>query len=378
MHTKLKNKTVKTFIHSLFFTLVSSFSLAQIVNIPDVKFKQYLINQSEINTNGDNEIQVSEAIAFTGTIECFNLGINSLAGIESFVNITSLICHQNNLTLLDLSNNTRLNNINCSDNQIVNLDFSNNLSLKFIDCQNNKLTTLTLGNNSVLSSLVCERNELKILNLMNNIGLETLWCSSNQLNSLVLPTSNLLKELACSQNHLFNVNFSNSLGLQMLYIAQNELQTLDLSNNIELKMLWAIDNKLKNLNIKNGNNHNIDFFDVTNNSELTCIQVDDVNYSETNWTAVDAIANFSTNCDAFMSIDNFSKNSIKIYPNPAKNIVHFSEQTNVEIFNSLGQKVKSEKNIKSIDVSKISKGMYFIVLKNNLGKEIQKTKIIKE
>ena len=38
------------------------------VNIPDANFKAYLVGDSAINTNGDNQIQVSEAIAFNDTI----------------------------------------------------------------------------------------------------------------------------------------------------------------------------------------------------------------------------------------------------------------------------------------------------------------------
>ena len=42
----------------------------QNVNIPDANFKAYLVGNSLINTNGDNEIQVSEATIFNGTIDC--------------------------------------------------------------------------------------------------------------------------------------------------------------------------------------------------------------------------------------------------------------------------------------------------------------------
>jgi hypothetical protein len=38
------------------------------VNIPDANFKAYLVGNTAINTNGDTEIQVSEATAFTGAI----------------------------------------------------------------------------------------------------------------------------------------------------------------------------------------------------------------------------------------------------------------------------------------------------------------------
>ncbi len=40
----------------------------QNVNIPDANFKAYLVGDIAINTNGDNEIQVSEASTFNGGI----------------------------------------------------------------------------------------------------------------------------------------------------------------------------------------------------------------------------------------------------------------------------------------------------------------------
>jgi len=41
---------------------------AQNVVIPDANFKAYLLGNSSINTNADNEIQVSEASAYSNTI----------------------------------------------------------------------------------------------------------------------------------------------------------------------------------------------------------------------------------------------------------------------------------------------------------------------
>ena len=54
----------------------------QNVNIPDANFKAYLVGEPSINTNGDSEIQVSEATAFNGTIDCSFLNISDLTGIE--------------------------------------------------------------------------------------------------------------------------------------------------------------------------------------------------------------------------------------------------------------------------------------------------------
>ena len=80
--------------------------LGQNVSIPDANFKAYLVGYPAINTNGDSEIQVSEAEVFTGIISVSDRNISDLTGIEAFVKLTVLICYNNNLTNLDVSKNT--------------------------------------------------------------------------------------------------------------------------------------------------------------------------------------------------------------------------------------------------------------------------------
>jgi hypothetical protein len=85
----------------------------QNVNIPDANFKAYLLGNTAINTNGDTEIQVSEAAAFNGTIYCSCMSISNLTGIEAFTALTFLECGLNQLTSLDVSQNTALTQLYC-------------------------------------------------------------------------------------------------------------------------------------------------------------------------------------------------------------------------------------------------------------------------
>ena len=88
----MKNKLL------LLFVLIATFGYAQNVTIPDANFKAYLVGHGFINTNGDSEIQCSEATAFTGIISVYNLGISELTGIEAFTALTSIDCRVNQLT----------------------------------------------------------------------------------------------------------------------------------------------------------------------------------------------------------------------------------------------------------------------------------------
>jgi hypothetical protein len=103
----------------------------KIVNITDANFKAYLVGNTAINTNGDTEIQVSEAAAFNDTMFCDEIGISNLTGIEAFTALIYLDCVLNQLTSLDVSQNTALTYLLCYDNQLTSLDVSQNTALTF-------------------------------------------------------------------------------------------------------------------------------------------------------------------------------------------------------------------------------------------------------
>lgn len=104
---------------------------AQTVNIPDANFKAYLVGNTEINTNGDTEIQVSEAQSFTGFINCSNDNIADLTGIEQFTALTQLNCGGNLLTTLDLSLNSALVLLGVHNNQLTELNIKNGNNTNF-------------------------------------------------------------------------------------------------------------------------------------------------------------------------------------------------------------------------------------------------------
>jgi hypothetical protein len=124
-------------------------TIGQNVNIPDAIFKYHLVSKPYINTNNDQEIQVSEAIAYTGVITCRNESIADLTGIEEFTGLVALYCSGNLLDSLDLSQNTKLVRLWCGGNSLTTLDLSNNPDLIEMYCSGNQLHTLNVasGNN---------------------------------------------------------------------------------------------------------------------------------------------------------------------------------------------------------------------------------------
>ena len=245
-------KTILIFL-SVF---LSANLFGQNVYIPDANFKAYLVGNSDINTNGDTEVQIIEATAFDGLINCIDLGISDLTGIEAFIALGGLNCNNNELTSLDVSQNTALSLLECSNNELTSLDVSQN-PLFYLHCYNNQITSLFVHQNSSLK------------------GLE---CSNNKLTSLDLNFMPILEYLNCDSNEITNID-----------ISQNSFLDLDYFN--------CSSNQLTCLNIANGNNANFWFFSVDNNPSLTCIEVDDANFSSATWSEIDSQMYFSEDCN---------------------------------------------------------------------------------
>lgn len=144
-----------------------------------------------IDTNGDGQISPGEAAEVTSLNIAsnnfewgFGWEIESLDGIEAFVNLKELICWGNRLTEIDLSVFPFLVRVNCGRNNLLQLDVSGNSELKFLSCGPNKLSTLDISENTVLTNLHCYYNELSTLDLSKNILLDTLSCGANHLSSI--------------------------------------------------------------------------------------------------------------------------------------------------------------------------------------------------
>jgi len=339
-----KQETIKKIILSG-ITAIATVLVAhgQVVNIPDSAFKAYLVGHPYINSNGDNEIQLSEAQAYTGgVIPGENDDIADLTGLEAFTAITHFGVGGNQLTNVDVSNNTELLVLHVSNTSLTNIDISNNLALTNLNLSTNQLTSVDVSNNLALTNLNLSRNQLTSVDLSNNQALNRLSCWDNQLTSL------------------------------------------DLSNNTELTDLDCFNNQLTSLNVANGNNINFTRFFAINNPNLFCIQVDDSLYSVTNWESgigdfgFDSIAQFSEDCSLLTSVTEINETRISVYPNPTLSQINFSTPSNVQLTDLTGQIVAQRKNTSTLDLSDLPSGAYILTITNYNGQILQRSKIMKE
>lgn len=154
-------------------------------NFPDAVFRQYLADCYDFDDDG---VITAEAV---NSIDCYGMGIESLSGIEKFPMLASLVCSNNQLTALDVSENTALKELNCYNNQLTALNVGKNTALQSLDCGENQLTTLDVSNNTALQYLACSSNRLAVLDVSQNTALDTLYAGfmPDTLITLHLPAN---------------------------------------------------------------------------------------------------------------------------------------------------------------------------------------------
>lgn len=232
--------------------------------VPDDNFEQALINLGHDDVL-DNLVLTANIETLTN-LNVANTAISNLVGIEDF---------------------SALENLNCSSNVIGSIDVSTNLALQQLNVANNNLSALNLNGNLNITTLNCSNNTLLNLEISNNIALTELNCSNNSLTQLDLNTNLLLSNLDCSFN---------------------QIETLSIIANASLANVFCNDNNLFSLQINNGNNTTITAFNATNNTNLFCIEVDDVAFSNAaaNWQK-DAVSAYNLSCGTYVPDDNFEQ-----------------------------------------------------------------------
>ena len=130
--------------------------------------------------------------------------------------------------------------------------------------------------------------------------LDTLMCSNNNLTELFVYENYSLKSLSASNNAIENISVNSNI--ESISISNNKIKVIDASELKKLEYFDASNNELQALIFNNENNTNITFFDITNNPNLQCVQVDDVNYAVANWTNIDNNTLYSENCSANLPV----------------------------------------------------------------------------
>lgn len=361
--------------------------------IPDPAFEQKLIDIG-IDTDGKNGKVITTNIASLKSLDVSSSNITNLTGIEDFTSLTYLDCGSNKISNIDLTENTVLTTLFCPKNDFEGLNLYKNTFLTYLDCNTNRLKGLTvyyltaltyinlsnndvqnlnLGFNTALTNLNCSYNKLTTLDITTNVALTTFNCSNNILRTLNVVKNSALVTFICNNNKLERLEMAGNVALATFICNNNNISFLDLTKNVMLNKFDCQYNSLRYLNLKNGNNKNFDltYSNFTNNSELTCINVDDENYSNKNWAETkDATAIYSTDCNA-LGVEETVFDKAVIYPNPTKGEVTIDNVSleKITVYNSLGQLIKTfvlnnNETNNTINLSGLPKGVYYVYLIN--------------
>ncbi|MBL0013401.1 MAG: T9SS type A sorting domain-containing protein [Flavobacterium sp.] len=421
---------------SLLFICLSAWSFGQIVNIPDANFKSRLISTNcaqltspawltDVDTNNDGEIQVSEAqnvLELDVSTNQFNAvgDIFSMEGIEAFSNLSKLNCGGNNFSSLDVSMLSALIDVNCDKSHVHFLNVAGLTNLEILNCNFNSLTNIDLSGLTSLLSFNCVINALTTLNVSDAQGLTNFQCDQNQITTLILGDKPALRTLRCGGNPITTINPQLFPNIEYLNCSNTLITSIDLNGlsvltslQLDATLLSEIDcsqtglsyhldcsdnPNLTSINVRNNrlpmyDPDMLDFpFHLENLPNLTSLCMDDGEQNLLVWTNYNANGNVQVfggpNCDIPLEInangtsDFDLKNTVSLYPIPAKNTINITTASEVNIqsisiYTTLGQLVKTLEayDLSSslpIDVSSLRPGTYFMEINANAGKTTKK------
>ena len=319
-------------------------ALLCLANTTNYKMARNAANQYVvIDTNGDGEIQQSEALNIFG-LEIHNANvrfsgnwqINSVEGLDFFYNLTNLSC----------------------DSLGINMpvEFHNLTYLKNFSISNNYLQSINLSGLNSLQSLVVGINNLTTINTAVLPSLRALTCLNNTITTLDFSQNPAFVVLNCKNNNLTSVNLKNGI----VYGTGYSLTAVDW--NVGNPNLTAICADANEISVIQG---------LLNNAAS----------GPTNPNAV-----ITSNC-ALLADEGFAVvEEIVIYPNPSTSIFNIdfkgilTNTAQIEVYNMLSQKM-FEDEVSNVSVYKLSlenlpTGSYLVKIKDE-NQTISK-KIIKQ
>ena len=243
----------KTLLPLLFTVLfVAQTAYASVVlnshYFPDPVFRSYI---SKITNVAEDHTIPDNVIANVRKIDVTQREVSSLVGIRYFTNLEILYCAKNTLNSydFDISMLPELKELDCSVNNLTTLNLANNSKLEKLDCSHNYCTTLDVSHNTKLREFRCNKSSrLTGLDVSGNTKLEVLSASNCNLKELDLSNNPELKELHVNDNELLALFLDNNPKLTGLDCSNNLLQRLDLSMCSHFDLLRTSGNRLLAIN----------------------------------------------------------------------------------------------------------------------------------
>ena len=265
------------------------------LTFPDENFRNYVLSRY-------GEKLTSATIQGAKYFYVNDQNISSLQGIEYFTEITDLYCYNNNLTKLDLSNNTKLNYVYCYNNKLESLNvvgcsalttisiYQNRLKGEAMDALIDGLPDLSSNRNGMMLAIYFENEEnqmtfaqvaaAKAKGWMPKYGENYTWMEYQgsgedvEINAENFPDEafrtwileqsygqdGVLKGSELPSITIINVSGKGIKSLKgiehfpmlaALYCSENQLTELDVTKNVALGVLSCDNNQLSELDLSN-------------------------------------------------------------------------------------------------------------------------------
>lgn len=357
-----------------FYFLLISASVAQAqIAIPDANFKNKLLaanatnniafnnlNQSiVIDTNGNNEIEESEAL-LVDELRVNDSGIASLKGIKSFHNLRILNAMENNIPVLDFSGLSNLTILRLGQSHITSLNVSGLTALKILDLYKNDLAALDVSALTSLETLdTFENTLLSTINLGTISNLNALLIGNNPITSLDLQNLERLGQFEC---------------------VDTKITALDLSHNPMVNYMVISENSL--LNTINLKNMAPETYFITNNENLAFVCADVAQIAALNTYFHGTGQNVTVNSNCLLNTESQTKDKLaKTYPNPVKDILNIEAAglKAVQLHDMQGRLLKEfpgNGDRTTLNLSERTSGIYLLQIITDNG--ITTEKIIKQ
>ncbi|WP_445452422.1 T9SS type A sorting domain-containing protein [Flavobacterium sp. 25HG05S-40] len=370
---------------------LNSYNFSQTSYISDLTGLAAFQNLRVLNCSKNNLTQINLLpLTFLEELGASYNAITSL-DISNLTHFKKLLAHTNQINTITQNNNSSLENIWLSNNVLTSFDLSVFPALKWVSCDNNQLTSINLSGLTLIDEVECGNNLLTSLNLDGLTTLRILGCGGNQISSLnvsSLPTLNMLR---CGFNPINGININGLSSLGLLNVDNTLLTSLDASQSGVQQLFASGCANLQTINVRNGVYSYSDpdllyfAFNIYDNPNLISICTDDgeqnqLVYRDYN-TSGNVVVYNGSNCDipvqVNMSVTDADTIAVKLFPNPTASILNIeipetAVLNRIVISTLLGQTVMTLEGPKTIDVSSLTKGTYFVNVETDTGKATQK------
>ncbi|MBP3528478.1 MAG: hypothetical protein J6K02_07400 [Alistipes sp.] len=237
----------KSFVMFLFSVKVEPY-----IQFKDSKFEEYIL--ANFDKDGNGSISQSEANEII-SINCNNMGIESLDEIKQFLNLKVLYFFKNQVTSLDVKDCKNLTTLGCIDNPITSLDVSQCINLAILQCGSSYGSPKYLKSlkvNKTIKHIDCRWSLITSLDASNCIKLEQIYVPDNKLKTLSLNNCTQLKSIICYTNEIPELNIEGCINITDIDCRYNALTTLDVSGCPNLESLTCDNNPNLTLYFKTG------------------------------------------------------------------------------------------------------------------------------